>query len=151
MGSCSRFFPWVVPRNCVLSSIVRACVGTCFWKEVVPARMTWVLQLCCAHGLAARKKRLNALFSGTVAEASPTPGQPAAVISIVCKAVRHVMQVGCWPTALYVSRCGQTQNSESRTLLARLSSTWMPEVPLARPSVDGLTDMYPRMLAHALR
>ena len=125
------------------SSVVRACTKSGIWYTVVPAKMTWLLQPCDTHLFAAYKQHLKSSFSDQASQDGPDAVTTTAMIFLLCKTIRQVMQGRSWRTAFDACGCGLTQSSVSQATLATLGWAKVPKLPPCRPSLDGLTHIYP--------
>lgn len=121
-----------------------ACSSARVWPIVVPARMTWLLQMLDTHAFAGYKICLQRLHQNArIVSPSGVVGIDALIVA-VCGTIRAILEGRGWAHAFTSNGFGVSQAGMSSRVLQKLQLEQSLLVPVERPSTDQLKLCFPR-------
>ena len=125
--------------------VLRACRRHNAWPVFVPPRMTWLLQPLDTHAFAIFKRVLQLVFQRARAAAADGVVSKCAFFTLLCDAIRTVLQGRHWCAAFDSDGFGAEQAAVSPRVLEHLQlDAAGARAPVAVPSDDELRLCFPR-------
>lgn len=127
-----------------LADALMACRRTGIWPALVPPKVTWLMQPLDTDGLSLYKHVLRQAYQRARASSADGEASMLDVIRCVCEAVRVVLQGRRWAIALDADGFGHRQARLSARIQHHLELATVPEIQVARPSLEQLRLCFPR-------
>ena len=113
--------------------------------QIIPAKMTWLLQPLDTHAFARFKMHLMHQYRTQLLRSARGECELTAVLESVILAIRHVLQGVAWAYAFDGNGFGTNGQAHLRTrILKEMEWERLPELPARLPEYADLTSVFPR-------
>ena len=131
--------------------VVNACQRHRIWPIVVPAKLTWLLQILDTHVFFAYKHHIQRAYQLARIRTSDGIVGLAELVGCVYAAIQNVIEGSSWGPAFDHNGFGHSQTKVSARVLSWLQLDSPPCVSSERPTDDQLHACFPRRVKAAVR
>lgn len=125
-------------------AVWRACSAVRIWPILVPAKLTWLLQVLDTHVFAAYKVFLQKAYQETRVCTDNGHVGVAELLASVQAAIKTIIEARHWTGAFDQNGFSAGQASVSNRVLQELNVVAPVHLPSTRPSLGQLRDCFPR-------
>ena len=122
----------------------RACARNSVFAYVIPAKLTWCLQVLDTHVFAGFKQRLKMLCQKSATDAAADNVSFEVTVTAVCESIAHSITAKSWAKAFADLGLVGHQREVSTRVLDKLSMAAVPAVHSTVPTLSQLQYVFPK-------